>query len=328
MWFMDIYYTQYQMWNPTNFDAEQWARLVKRSGLQFIQITSKHCECFALWDTKTKVQAPYRIGSKSDIVVYPVEEKMIHYSVMDTPFKRDIIKELSQAFRKFGLGFGFYYSHWDWEDPNFRWDDGNRCYDPNYNEESNPEDWKAFISREREQLLELFSNYGPIDQVFFDTTWFGLAWKELKSIIKECRKLQPDCMFSDRGIGPYGDFTSPERWIPKGQDQEDPRVRNRIWQLCDPIGTHWSYVPDEVYKDKHIILHNIIEVVAKGGTFVLDQGPMPNGCFPQEAIDILEYIGRWLQINGEAIYSTRSYKPYCERDNIFYTRSKDNKFVY
>lgn len=328
MWFMDIYYTQYQMWNPTDFDAERWAQLVKRSGLQFIQITAKHCEGFALWDTKTKVKVPHRIGSQSNIVVYPIEEKLMHYSVMDTPFKRDIIKELSQAFRKFGLGFGFYYSHWDWEDPNFRWDEGNRCYDPEYNEKINPEDWSAFISRERTQLFELFSNYGPIDQVFFDTTWFGLAWNEMKSMIKEFRKLQPDCMFSDRGLGPYGDFTSPERWIPKGQDQEDPRVHGRIWQLCDPIGTHWSYVPDEVYKDKHVLLHNIIEVIAKGGTFVLDQGPMPNGWFPQEAIDILEYIGRWLQVNGEAIYATRSYKPYHEGDNIFYTRSKDDKFVY
>lgn len=327
-WYMDIYYTVWQVWNPVQFDAEEWAKLVKRSGLQFIQITSKHCEGFALWDTKTKVRVPKRIGSKSDIVIYPVEEALINYSVMDSPFKRDVIKELSQAFRKHNLGFGLYYSHWDWEDPNFRWDPGNRCYDPNYSEETHPDDWKAFTKRESDQLHELFSNYGPIDQIFFDVTWFGLAWEEMKAMVKSLRKLQPDCMFSDRGLGPYGDFTSPERWIPKGPDQEDPRVHNRLWQLCDPIGTHWSYVPDEIYKDKHEILHNIIEVIAKGGTFVLDQGPMPNGRFPQDAVDVLEYIGRWLAINGEGIYATRSYRPYCEGDRIFFTRSKDNKIVY
>ncbi|MEX2680749.1 MAG: alpha-L-fucosidase [Candidatus Sigynarchaeota archaeon] len=329
-WFFDVYYTLWQVWNPVLFDAEEWAQLVKRAGFQFIQVTAKHCEGFALWDTKAKVRVPKRIGSKAQWAVYPQEEKevYINYSVMDTPFKRDIIKELSQAFRKHELGFGLYYSHWDWEDPNFRWDEGNRCFDPAYNEKDNPEEWKAMIERERTHLTELFSNYGPIDQVFFDTTWFGLAWPEFKKMIKDLRKLQPDCMFSDRGLGPYGDFTSPERWIPTGAGSADPRVRNRIWQVCDPIGTHWSYVPDEVYKSKETLLHNLIDIVAKGGTLVFDQGPMPSGRFPQEAIDLLETIGRWLKVNGEAIYATRPYKTYKEGDNVYYTRSKDNKHVY
>ncbi len=329
-WFFDVYYTLWQVWNPVQFDAEAWARLVKRAGLQFIQITSKHCEGFALWDTKTKVRVPRRVGSKAGMAIYPLEEPepYIHYSVMDSPFKRDIIKELSAAFRKHGLGFGIYYSHWDWEDPNFRWDEGNRCYDPAYNETSNPDDWKAFIARERDQLRELFTNYGPLDQVFFDCTWFGLAWPEFKAMVKGLRKLQPDCMFSDRGLGPYGDFTSPERWIPAGAGKADPRVKNRTWQVCDTIGTHWSYVPDELYKDKTVLLHNMIDIVAKGGTFVLDQGPMPNGRFPQEAVDLLESVGRWLAVNGEAIYATRPHDPYKEGEKIYYTRSKDGKQVH
>jgi alpha-L-fucosidase len=326
-WFSDIYYTLWQVFNPSQFDAEEWAQLVKRAGMQFIQITTKHHEGFALWNTKTKTKARKRIGHLSDVVIGPVEDCEINFSVMDSPFKRDIIAELSAAFRKNNLGFGLYFSHIDWNDPNFRWDEANRSFDPTYTEKTHPEQWKAFIERERQQLIELFTNYGPIDQIFFDGTWFGLAWTEMKAIIKEIRKLQPDCMFSDRGLGPYADFTSPERWIPNSSEG-DSRVKKQVWQCCDPIGTHWSYVPDEVYKDKRKLLHDFIDVVAKGGTFVFDQGPMPNGKFPQEAIDVLEYMGRWLQVNGEAIYATRPWKINKEGDYLFFTRSKDQKYVY
>ncbi len=327
-WFFDIYYTLWQVWNPVQFNAEQWARLVKRAGLQFIQITSKHCEGFALWDTKAKVRARRRIGSKSGTAVEPVEDAMINYSVMDTSFKRDIIKELSDAFRKHGLGFSIYYSHWDWEDPNFRWDEGNRCYDPAYNPKDNPQEWAAMIDRERTHLRELFSNYGPIDQVFFDTTWFGLAWKEFKRMIKEWRKLQPNCMFSDRGLGPYGDFTSPERWYPTGPGTTDPRVHGRVWEVCETLTNHWSYNPDDTYKDFSFLMQKIIDVIAKGGTMTLDAGPMPNGYFEPKTVELLERIGRWLQVNGQAIYATRFRDPFKEGEKIFFTQSKDHTFIY
>jgi alpha-L-fucosidase len=326
-WFKDIYYTMWQVFNPVKFDAEEWANIVKRAGMQFIQITTKHHEGFCLWDTKTKTKALHRIGSQSGSVVEPVNEVEINFSVMDSPFKRDIIGELSRAFHKHGLGWGIYFSHIDWNDPNFRWDEANRSYDPTYTEKTHPEQWRAFIERERQQLIELFTNYGELCQVFFDGTWFGLAWEDMKKLVKEIRKLQPDCMFNDRGIGPYGDFNSPERWIPVEEGQ-GRKARMKLWQVCDPIGTHWSWVPEEVYKDKHTLLHNLIDVVAKGGTYVFDQGPMNDGRFPQEAIDILEYMGRWLQVNGEAIYATRPWKRYRDSETQYYTRSKDQKTVY
>ena len=135
-------------------------------------------------------------------------------------------------------------------------------------------------------------------------------------------------MFSDRGLGPYGDFTSPERSIPKDTSDKDTRVRHKVWQVCDTIGTHWSYVPDEVYKDKNVLLHNVIDTVTKGGTIVLDAGPMPHGFFAQECVDTLEYIGRWLKVNGDAIYSTRLHTPYHEGETDYFTQSKDAQTVY
>ncbi len=154
----------------------------------------------------------------------------------------------------------------------------------------------------------------------------------MKQIAKELRKLQPDCMLSDRGTGPMADFTSPERWIPA--DKDDKRVKQKrkhplAWQVCDVIATHWSHVPDEKYKDKDDLLDMLISITAKGGTLALNVPPMANGRFPQQSIDILEYIGRWLKVNGEAIYATRPVKgDYKQGDNIYLTRSKDDKVVY
>ncbi len=319
----------HHVFNPSEFNADEWAELAQRAGMEFFQLTTKHHEGFCMFDTKTTTKALKRIGHASSIGVNPFEEKEMHFSIMETPFKRDIVGELIDAFRRRDMGVGLYFSHIDWNDPNFRWDPGNRSYDPNYGPETHPEDWNAFIEREREQLREIFTNYGQIDQIFFDGTWFGLAWEEMKSIIKEMRQLQPHCMFSDRGIGPYADFTSPERWIP--DDIADNRMEGRakVWQVCDPIGTHWSWVPDEKYKPRHTLLRNLIDAVAKGGTYVFDVNPMPNGKYPQEAIDILEYMGRWLKVNGEGIYKTRRWEEkYKENEDIYYTCSKDKKYVF
>ncbi|GAB4327210.1 MAG: alpha-L-fucosidase [Promethearchaeota archaeon] len=329
--FLDVYYTLWQVFDPTEFDADEWADLAVRAGMQFFQITTKHHDGFSMYDTKTKTIARKREGPAGCPTqgggVGAVINVEAHFSIMETRFGRDVVGELVNAFRKRHLGVGFYFSHIDWNDPNFRWDPANRSFDPNYNPRDNPKEWKAFVEREREQLRELFTNYGPIDQVFFDGTWYGLAWKEFVEIVKMCRRLQPHCMFSDRGLGVYGDFTSPERWIPSSSDDE--RTRGMPWQVCDPIHTSWAYLPGDNYKPTDVLLRNFVDAVSKGGTYVFAIAPMSNGKFPEKTVEVLEFMGDWLGKNGEAIYATRRWiTPKLADRDVFFTRSKDGSKVY
>ncbi|MBD3352677.1 MAG: hypothetical protein GF364_14415 [Candidatus Lokiarchaeota archaeon] len=325
--FLDVYYTLWQVFNPTEFNADEWAELAEKAGMQFFQLTTKHHDGFCMFDTKTKTKARKRNVLDHGPGVGLVKDVEINYSIMDTLYKHDIIGEVINAFRKRGLGIGLYFSHIDWNDPNFRWDKANRSYDPKYRPETHPEQWKAFIEREREQLREICSNYGKIDQIFFDGSWHGLAWNELIDIIKMCRGLQPDCMFSNRGIGAYGDFTSPERWIPKTAD--DDRTHGMLWQVCDPIHTSWAYIPQDKYKDIGVLLHNFVDAISKGGTYVFAIAPMSNGKFPEKTIKVLTTFGDWLKKNGESIYGTRKWIKSKEKDKeIYFTTSKDKKYVY
>jgi len=325
--FLDVYYTLWQVFNPLDFNGDEWAELAQKAGMQFFQLTTKHHDGFCMFDTKTKTMARKRIVTRHGPGVGTVVDEEMHFSIMDTLYKHDIIGEVIAAFRKKGLGIGLYFSHIDWNDPNFRWDRANRSHDPNYSEKTHPDQWKAFIAREKEQLREIFTNYGQLDQIFFDGTWFGLAQKEMLDIVMMCRKLQPHCLLNNRGIGAYGDFTSPERWIPS--DPGDPRTQGfKNWQVCDPIHTSWAYLPLDQYKPVETLLHNFVDAVAKGGTYVFAISPQPNGRFPQKTVETLEWMGRWLKVNGEAIYATRTYKKFVENDKIYYTRSKDNKTVY
>jgi alpha-L-fucosidase len=339
------YNNLYKTWNPAGFDATAWMDDFKQSGLKFFTFTSKHHEGFCMFDTKTRVRNRVNYiaagGPK-------LESCDLAYSIMETPFRRDIVKELCDAAHRQDIKIDLYFSHPDWYDADFRpyvthplqipssrqWQTQNdfnftqkrlgdhaiMVPDPKKVEE------KRLVERHRAQLLELLTNYGKIDMLCLDM-WLGpRIWPEMRKTLLMMRELQPDVMLRNRGIGNYGDYYTPERVVPGTTANSD-----KPWFTIYPLGTDFSYDPDAAnYKGTKWIVHNLADCVAKGGGFEIGVGPSAHGEFHPEAIRQMKGAGAWLKINGEAIYGTRPRAGtlWSEGETIRYTRSKDGRFVY
>ena len=345
------YQQLYKQWNPTGFNAEEWASLFADNGMKMFAITTKHHEGFSLFDTKTRVKERINWTAPGGPAL---EDCDLAYSVMDTPFHRDIIKELCDAGHRHGLAIDLYFSHPDWYDADFR----PYCFHPaywpealtdaaayglsgktnieNYQENAgelfghapipNREEEDRMMARHREQLTELLSNYGKIDMVCLDMYLGDKVWPQLRATMLALRKLQPDVMFRARGIGDYGDYDTPERLIPgSGNKQKRP------WFVIYPLAKNFDYDPvAEDYKGGEWIIRSLVDVVAKGGNLMIGVGPDANGKFHPAAIENIQAAGAWLKVNGEGIYATRPRDGdlWHEGDEIRYTQSKDHATLY
>ena len=341
------YQELYKTWNPTGFNAEDWAQLFATNGMKMFAITSKHHEGFSLFDTKTRVKRRVNWTAPGGP---KVEDCDLAYSVMETPLHRDIIKELCDAGHRNGLAIDLYFSHTDWYDADFRpygsdpvfvedtpafhWGvdaKQNGRYTDNKDAEflappPTQEEENRMMLRHRQQLTELLSNYGKIDMVCLDISLGKRVWSQLKKTMALLRKLQPDVMFRNRGIGEYGDYETPERVIPtSGQTKKRP------WFVIYPLASNFDYDPDPIkYKGGEWIIRSLVDSVAKGGNFMVGIGPGPDGTFHPKAIENLQTAGAWLKINGEGIYATRAREGdvWHEGDEVRYTQSKDHQTIY
>lgn len=258
--------------NPTQFNAEEWVKLAKAAGQKYMVITSKHHDGFAMF------------GSKASA-----------YNIVDaTPFKRDILKELADACRKHGMKLGFYYSQaQDWYHPGGAVS-GNKDWDSSHIGSMD----KYIDDIAIPQVKEILSNYGDVAILWWDTptNMTSAMTQKLAAIAKQ----YPQLITNNRlGAGMGGDLETPEQFIPA------TGFPGRNWEVCMTMNGHWGYNAwDDRWKSTKELTQKLVDIVSKGGNFLLNVGPNAYGVIPVVCQQNLLEMGEWLKLNGESIYGT------------------------
>lgn len=281
--YQDRYFNELpKTFNPKKFDPEEWAILAKLAGMNYVVFTAKHHSGFCMWDTETS-----------------------EFSIMNTPFKRDALKEILDAFRKQGIAIGLYFSP----------DDFHVMYKqglppsrntPESQSPSNQELWKT----NQLQLKELLNNYGKIDILFIDE---NSAWAN-PLVANYAWDLEPDLVITRGGM------KTPEQYLPN-EPISDP------WEACYTIGWHWQYVGEERYKDATQLINLLIETRAKGGNLLLNVGPDSHGEIPLRQESRLREIALWQMANREAVIEVKPWK-ISREDDYWFTQSNDGSCIY
>ena len=285
---------------PTEDFATAWAKLAKQAGCKYVVFTTKHHEGFALHNSKL---TQYDAG---DIV------------------GRDLVGEITEALRQEGLKVGFYHSVIDWHHPQY---DYTQAKYPPYPKDNipmtmGPREHSVYVDYLHGQVNELLSNYGKVDILWWDYSSFGFdgdkAWRA-SELIAMCREKQPNVIMNNRlfrrpeagfsydggadlskPLDPrFGDFGTPEQHIPEGFD---PKMD---WETCMTMNDTWGYSEhDHDWKSSEVIIRQLIDVVSRGGNYLLNIGPKGDGTIPEPSLKIMTDVGKWMEVNGEAIYGT------------------------
>ena len=288
----------FEEFNPVDYDPKQWAKAAKDAGMKYVVMTAKHHDGFCLFDSQ-----------------------LTDYKATNTPYGKDIIREYLDAFRAEGLKVGLYYSLLDWHHSDY----------PHYGDRHHPErnnsayqgvehHFDRYLDYLHGQVRELCTNYGKIDLFWFDFSYDDLrgeAWRA-EELVQMIRTYQPHVLLDNRlevsgeGFGSLvtgdpsafsGDFVSPEQIIPP-QGILDVNGKPVTWEACITMNNNWGYcATDHYFKDAGMMVQKLVECVSKNGNLLLNVGPDARGNIPEESLEILKGIGRWMKKNRSSTFA-------------------------
>lgn len=281
---LQIPWAEYQKYarsfNPVNYNPAEWVKLAREAGVKYIVITAKHHDGFCLYDSA-----------------------FTENDSLGARIKRDLLGELVKACREQDMPIGFYYSIMDWHHPDYL---PRRSWEKD--RPARGADFRRYVSYMKSQLQELVLKYRPA------ILWFDGEWEhknedyDAVGIGQMLRQLKPDIIINDRLFNRapgLGDFGTPENYVPAtGWRNEDGSLR--LWEVCMTMNFNgWGYNHYETeFRNGPQLIRQLIEIASKGGNFLLNIGPRPDGTIQPEFVERLKQIGAWLRVNGEAIYGS------------------------
>lgn len=323
-WVMNIRNIRYDEYSrlaagfcPSKFDAGQWVKIFKGAGAKYVTITTRHHDGFSMFKTK---ESPYNI-------------------IDATPFKRDVIAELADACHREGLKIHFYYSQLDW---------GREDYLPlgstgQVEGRRKGGDWNGYLGFMNAQLTELLTNYGEVGAIWFDGMWDKKPddreeWRKLWNIDNQyalIHNLQPSCLVgSNHHTEPFPgeDIQIFEKDLPgenlNGYCEGQGVSLTLPLETCQTMNYSWGYrITDNAYMSGDDLIRYLVKTAGKGANLLINIGPRPDGTLPDEAVDRLEALGRWMDVYGPTIYDTDA-GPVMEQEWGVTTRRGKSVFVH
>lgn len=282
--------------NPVNFDPDAWLDVAEAAGMEYICLTTKHHDGFCLWDT-----------AQTD------------YNIMNTPYGKDVLRMLADACHRRNFPLCLYYSVVDWHHPNYP--NQGRSHELPAPEAGDEPDFDRYRDFLVEQVRELCTNYGPIHGFWWDMNVTGVVDPSINNLIRE---LQPAAVINNRGFDD-GDFGTPER----DMTTDESRVFQQRTEACQSVGREsWGYRENEdYYSDAHLI-RSIDRALARGGNYLLNVGPKPDGTLPDESVAILGRIGDWYNSVKEAFGDAQPASHKTDNTDVLLTERGDTLYVH
>lgn len=324
-WVMEVKgipFSDYQklgrIFNPQDFDASKWVSMAKDAGMKYIVFITRHHDGFSNWDTKY-----------SD------------WKITNTPYGKDVLKQLAKECKKQGIQLGLYYSTLDWSREDYPWQTGRTGQKAGRTGKS---DYASYLQFMKNQLTELLTNYGPVSCIWLDGHWdqtnpegskdrsSRVDWKydELYGLI---HRLQPQCMIgNNHHLDPISgeDFQMFEQDLP-GQNHSGlsyQQASELPLESCITMNGSWGFrITDRKYKTVKEIIHTLAGAAGRNSNLLLNVGPMPNGEVQPEFRDTLAKVGAWVRKFGSSIYGTRG-GPVAPADWGVTTQNEENVFVH